>query len=342
MKYIYVYVSMLVMCILMACSDDKLVFEMLSGTENIDHYTGTMKFSSDEEIASFRFLTNKDWTINIEDNGTHWCSVSQMSEQAGEITVQVHVDINENYEDRIANLMIIHEGELLNLIQIVQKRKDELSIDTVDFEMDYEGGNIDFVVKSNVAYEIIIPDEYKNWITQQYCDIVDGIPFKFSTYSFYIANYDENSEQREGKILLLAEKTSLNKVINIDQKGKKYNVQIVNSTAIVETNVPGILSDVISKEIINSVFSYKFNCPLNATDIGFINKELYCRELDLSDASIVSGGFFEINEGPFVSKYETKDNILPTYSFKDNYRIERILLPKTLYGIEFAAFSGCI
>lgn len=181
MKYIYVYVSMLVMCILMACSDDKLVFEMLSGTETIDHYTGTMNFSSDEEIASFRFLTNKDWTINIEDNGTHWCSVSQMSGQAGEITVQVHVDINENYEDRIANLMIIHEGELLNLIQIVQKRKDELSIDTVDFEMDCEGGNIDFVVKSNVAYEIIIPDEYKNWITQQYCDIVDGISFKFST-----------------------------------------------------------------------------------------------------------------------------------------------------------------
>jgi len=307
--------------------------ELIPSSDCESYFVGGMNFNSGEGSNSLSFSTNMDWTITVVN--TRWCTVSQTSGQAGDISVQVHVDANEGYDDR--NVVItIQAGELSKTVTVTQKQKDALTLTTNRFEVGRDGGIINVGVKANIFYEVVVPDEYKNWIIPK----TSGRGLVTSVCSLQIANYNGYG-QREGKVFLSTEQQHLNDTIYIIQTGRTYKIEVQNSTAIIEVAESELLPDIISKEIVNSTFQYKINGPINGTDIGFINNELYCKHLDLSDASIVSGGSFEVYDGVFVNKYELKeDNILPTYSFKNN-RMESIILPKTLYEIEFAAFDNC-
>jgi hypothetical protein len=213
MKHFYVCLMLLVSCIMFACSDEKVAPEITPNSGSEIYFNDAMNFSSDEGTNSLRFSTNKDWVISIANtvNGTRWCTVSQTSGQAGDISVQVHVDANEGYDDR--NVVItIQVGELSKTVMVTQKQKDALTLTSDRFEVGQEGGTINVEVKANISYEVIIPDEYKDWITQE----AVGRGLVSSDLSFEIAASQEY-EKREGEIII--QSGELFEVIKVYQTG---------------------------------------------------------------------------------------------------------------------------
>lgn len=168
MKHFYVCLAVLVTCILTACSEGEVAPEILPGAGSEIYFEDAMNFGSDGGNKSLHFSTNKDWTIYVANtvNGSRWCTVSQTSGQAGDISVQVYVEANEGYDDRNV-VLTIQVGELMKTVVVTQKQKDALTLTTDRFEVGQEGGTIHVEVKSNISYEVVIPDEYKGCICNQ-------------------------------------------------------------------------------------------------------------------------------------------------------------------------------
>ena len=103
------------------------------------------------------------------------------------------MEANEGYDDRNV-VLTIQVGELMKTVVVTQKQKDALTLTTDRFEVGQEGGTIHVEVKSNISYEVVIPDEYKGWISQK--DAGRGL--SSSILSFEIAASEEY-EKREGK-----------------------------------------------------------------------------------------------------------------------------------------------
>lgn len=213
MKHFYVCLAVLVTCILTACSEDEVVPEILPGADSEIYFEDAMNFGSDGGNEFLHFSTNKDWTIYVANtvNGSRWCTVSQTSGQAGDISVQVYVEANEGYDDRNV-VLTIQVGELMKTVVVTQKQKDALTLTTDRFEVGQEGGTIHVEVKSNISYEVVIPDEYKGWISQR----VTGRGLSSSILSFEIAASEEY-EKREGKIMIYGD--AVTEVINVYQTG---------------------------------------------------------------------------------------------------------------------------
>lgn len=76
------------------------------------------------------------------------------------------MEANEGYDDRNV-VLTIQVGELMKTVVVTQKQKDALTLTTDRFEVGQEGGTIHVEVKSNISYEVVIPDEYKGWISQK-------------------------------------------------------------------------------------------------------------------------------------------------------------------------------
>lgn len=181
-----------------ACSDDEIAPEIIPSSGSEIYFIDAMNFTSDGGTNSLNFSTNKDWTISVANtvNGTYWCTVSQMSGHAGDISVLVHVAANDGYDDR--NVVItIKVGELSKTVMVTQKQKDALTLTTDRFEVGQEGGIINVEVKTNISYEVVIPDRYKDWITQK----AVGRGLTGSSLSFEIAASKEY-EKREGEIII--------------------------------------------------------------------------------------------------------------------------------------------
>ena len=168
MKHLYLWLVLAVTCVMLACSEDKVESDKDSNLQTEIHVdTNTLIFNQNESVKLLEFSTNKDWTISIAStiNGSHWCNVSRTIGQAGDISVEIYVDANDGYDDR--NVVItIQAGELSKTIMVTQKQKDALTLTADRFEVGQEGGTIHVEVKSNISYEVVIPDEYKGWISQ--------------------------------------------------------------------------------------------------------------------------------------------------------------------------------
>lgn len=220
MKHFYVCLALLVACALTGCSEKKEEIDDLQESLDktvIDVTSGDMmNFESGAGGYSLEFFTNTDWTVNVAStiNGSSWCTVSQTSGQAGNISVDVHVDANEGYDDR--NVVItIQAGDVSKTVMVTQKQKNALTLTADRFEVGCEGGDINVEVKSNISYEVVIPDEYKGWISQK----VKGRGLISNTLLFEIAASEEY-DKREGEIII--QSGIMSEIIKIYQMGTQF------------------------------------------------------------------------------------------------------------------------
>lgn len=214
MKYFYLCLALFALSLITACSDDEVIPEITPDLESEIYFIDAMNFSSEKGTSTLKFSTNKDWTISLSNtiNSTQWCYLSQTNGQAGDISVEIRVDANEGYDDR--NVVItIQAGKLSKTIMVTQKQKDALTLTTDRFEVEQKGGLINVEVKANISYEVIIPNEYKDWITPK----STGRGLTNSNLSFCIAE-NESVYKREGEIIIT--NGTLSERIKIYQKGE--------------------------------------------------------------------------------------------------------------------------
>lgn len=218
MKHLYVCLAVLVTCILTACSDKETadketVPEITPDSGSEIFFNDAMSFDWMGGTNMLAFTTNRDWTIKVSStvNGSHWCTVYQTGGEAGTAYVEVFVDANEGYDDRNVSLTI-QAGDLTRTVVVTQKQRRALTLTTNRFEVAQEGGTIQVEVKSNISYEVTIPDFCKDWITQQ----LPSRGLSKSTLTFEIAA-SEDYDKRQGEIIIHGEDVS--EIVNVYQSG---------------------------------------------------------------------------------------------------------------------------
>lgn len=205
--------------------------------ESVALFDQGLVFSSDAGQKEITFSSNRPWTISIIQSGDEeWCNLNILSGSAGETKLIVSVLENTNYDDRMKSIIIQAEN-VVKTISVKQKNKNALIISNNKFEVDQLGCAINVELKSNVDYSIIIPEEFKSWISQP---ITKSLTLDI--LNFNIARNDGN-ENRNGKILVKS--TSLCDTVYINQKGGKF-LEVTNDTFSLSNKKDTINVDIIS------------------------------------------------------------------------------------------------
>ena len=216
-KLLYYFVCFLCCSIgLYSCSnDDEASIEpQISITGSDDYFLKGVTFTSNTGEETLSFISNVDWAITVANtaNGEKWCTVTPNSGKAGENAVKIKVDANDGVDDRSVSLTL-RAGELTKTILVTQKQKDALTLTSNKFEVAKNGGTINIEVKSNVDFEVIIPENCKNWITQS----AKTRGLSTHNLSFNIAPSEEY-DKREGEIIIQSGK--LSETVHVYQTGE--------------------------------------------------------------------------------------------------------------------------
>lgn len=202
---------------LSACSSDDDVIPQISvPTGNENFFEKSMDFESSATEKSFTFTSNVAWTLNVADtrDGSSWLSASPTSGEAGTHTITVKASENITYDDRNAVISIV-SGDYIRKVFVNQKQLDALTVTSDRFEVPVEGGYINVEVKTNIDYEVIIPEDNKQWIHLSNEQQTRAI--STSSLSFKIDKCEEY-DKREGKIIIKAKDKE--EVINVYQVGE--------------------------------------------------------------------------------------------------------------------------
>ena len=79
--------------------------------------------------------------------------------------ITLNVAANETYDNRIGMVQVKQKnGDLTGVITINQKQTDGLFVTPTNFDLTNQAQDIEIEVKKNVTYNIVIPDEAKDWI----------------------------------------------------------------------------------------------------------------------------------------------------------------------------------
>ncbi len=155
------FYGMLCLALLAGCSKDKIEEESPVPPEDatLELSATDLVFGSGGGTQEFTISCNTDWTLT---NESDWCTTDVTSGN-GDRTVTVTVATSSETEDRNLNLSVA-AGERTGILTVTEKHGNALIMAKDKFDLPQDGGDVAIDVKSDVE-EVIIPDEYKSWIT---------------------------------------------------------------------------------------------------------------------------------------------------------------------------------
>lgn len=199
-----VFKKKIILCLL-------LPFFILSGCDLIPTLslsTANVTVPSSASQAKVFITTNTEWNIT---GMNQWCTVSPESGK-GSTEITISVSQNTTKEAR-SNKLHISAGGLSSSLDITQKQDDAIILSKKTLSFPQGGGSVVVELRSNVEYEVIIPQEI-TWVTE----ITSRAMITFS-HNLYISANDTYSS-REAKIVFRDKKSSLADTLTITQAQK--------------------------------------------------------------------------------------------------------------------------
>lgn len=236
------------------------------------------------------------------------------------------VSQNASYTRRDAVLLFkASEGRLQDTFCIIQEPTPIVYTDSDTFNLSKSGATFNLVVSSNVPYTIEKPD----WIIET-SSTQNEEPLLQTIYTYTVGATDEN---RIGTINFFwmdgeSEKTT---IVNINQSYVSCSINLTKA---------GTLFDYLGGySAIREVNFLTVSGPINGSDIATIRKMNNLITLDISKATIVSGG------GPYYTysgmDLYTEENVVGRYMFfglEDKF--STVYLPEGVTRIEYYAFAN--
>lgn len=236
-----------ILALLNGCSkEDPAMITISEGS--IEYFQNRMDFSSEGGSKTIQFSTNKNWEISVSESGmgVDWCTVSPKSGTAGNVTLTITVPENSTYGERSVILTLTAEN-VTEKLRVTQKQNDAILLSASIFEVPMDGDEIKLEVKSNVSYQVEIPEQYKGWIHK-------GTKTRAleSNNMNFVVDKNEDYEKRQGEIII--SDGNITEVVKVYQAGGGILVLSQN-----EYNVP---SDGGSVTVdLSSNFEYDFELP---------------------------------------------------------------------------------
>ncbi len=271
-----------------SCVDKEEPAQITINDGCIEYFTRRMDFSSEGGSKTIMFSTNKDWTIHVSESGMNvdWCTITPSSGKAGDIEVSINVTGNTSYGERGVTLTLT-AGEATEKLIVSQKQNSAILISSTLYEVPMEGGEIECSVKSNVNFNMEIPEQYSSWIHRS----ASSRALKSTDLKFVI-DQNVDYEKRNGEILFTD--GNITEVVKIYQAGGGILVLSKN-----EFDIPSD-GELISIDL-SSNFEYNYELPevdwikLNNGTRGMSSHTLYFEILpnDTYDNRNVEIRFFD-------------------------------------------------
>lgn len=176
------------------------------------------------------------------------------------------------YEQREAEIKFTNKkNELSETVKVVQVQKDAIVVAKNEYEMDVEGGALDFEILTNVDVTVSIPDSVADWISH-----VESRALESKTLHFDIAPCQ--SDERIGIITLTGGDAM--QTITIKQNGKKeINPEDIPDNEIwYRTSTGRKLStnaDICNANLVSNTYSYGVGVLKFENTILTINSEAF-------------------------------------------------------------------
>lgn len=169
-------------------------------------------------VGTLSFSASADWSVSLSETKAvpDWLTVEPMSGKAGQATLTITAQPNENYEDRSA-FITIRSGSASKSLPVYQKKKNALILSKDKYELSDEATDIDVEVKSNIDFEVKILD---NWITQ-----IQTKGLTTHQLKFHIAA-NELTDNREGRIVIKSKSSDLADTVHVYQS--RQNSLVLN------------------------------------------------------------------------------------------------------------------
>jgi len=141
-----------------------------AGDEQIyaEFLTDTLFVSFNGGLQHLELTSNTSWTLQ----GSNWISLIT-SYGEGDVSFDIAVDSNPSQEERIGYVNVIHAGQLLDALVVVQEGKQEiLEADVAEIDVRPEGGEYTVHITSNLSWTVSVD---VNWLR---CEPMSGFGSK--------------------------------------------------------------------------------------------------------------------------------------------------------------------
>lgn len=265
--------------------------------------------SNQGSSQTISFSTNKDWSASV--SGGTWCTISPASGNSDVKSITVTIAANDTYDDRSATITI-KAKELTKVITISQPKNKAIIIQKKSNNLSFYSQTLEVEFKTNIDYEIIIPESSKSWIYNSNT--------KALRTEKLLLNISENTSNkaRSAEIYIKDKVTSLQDTLNFTQYEK--NAYCVNEMGTLGTILNQIQKDTISIMIIKG--------EINKADFEVMKSQMpKLSHLDLKDVK--------------CDKDEIPDEAFGSADSKANKIINTIVLPEKITRIGNLAFCMC-
>lgn len=119
-------------------------------------------------------LSNEEHTLSVEVKANVSFQVSPQvdwikyveTKALASSTIVLSIEANATYDDRTGTVLVKQtNGDISGTITINQKQTDGLFVTPTDVDVDNAEHTVELEVRNNVSYDVVIPDEAKEWIS---------------------------------------------------------------------------------------------------------------------------------------------------------------------------------
>lgn len=245
----------------------------------------SLSFSDKGGIQTISLTANKSWSA-IVTNGD-WCIISPLKGDIGNNEIQIQTLENQSFSQREVIIKFII-GEFTKNLIIKQQKNEALFLNPNVIKVSGKGQLVNLEVKSNINYEVYIPDTIK-WIKT-----VGSKSLITEKYVFDIG-INTQSKTRKGVVLFKRKESSTIDTLYIQQDSiRNYSSKGTANSYFVPLNNLGKISisnkgnDNNQKLLINSETKFKVLWEDNKSklggsiikDINIIDEHLYFQTTD--------------------------------------------------------------
>ena len=270
--------------------------------------------------------TNTEYTVLIPEEAQSWLKV----DSKGEVLL-FSLLANESYDNRETKVTLVGiDGETTYEFLLIQLQEDAILLSENEYNLTYNIQKIEVILQSNVDVVVEIPTDI-TWISKSPTRALNDRVITLS-----IAE-NEEAATRAGNITITDPNKNIKKTITVTQDGAKAEISVISGVATVILPRAGELNKTFTDNRVNasSISTLNISGRINGTDIVLIRAMSTLKNLDISKASIVSGG------NTYYANALTADNVVGKYMFSALTNLQSIVLPSNITDIEAFAFDNC-
>lgn len=168
------------------------------------------KFDIPQEGGEFtvEVQSNISYDIVIAEDSQSWITEVPSSKALNTYTHTFSVESNPNTTKRDGSIEIIGSNGKTETVNIYQAQKDELVLSKSEETVPARGGAVRVQLRSNVDYEVIIPEDV-DWVEQLQSDKADELVFNVKP--------NDKTENREAEITVKDKNSDLSQTFTIKQ-----------------------------------------------------------------------------------------------------------------------------